>query len=328
MDEKGIGRACQGIVKLDFAQRKIGSAGSVVRRIRTRLCKDSRAVPYAAQKPRHSAGAAVRFCLKWSRLESGHIIFHTLSGIHLLARRQLDATLLSRQGEPVLSEDDEEIPEYLKALEVRGKVVQEDNFGPEDVAWTGTDGTLDPDELIQQMGREHRTPLFQVVRAMIAGHQPGMRQHELEGLTRKVCDQISGQSRPGTTDVDDGPLLLEIAHRYHTALYDAGEWPTGIVPLQPIVRDVVSEFGNAHRKHRMPDTENLAKALGRKFKKEKDLWLSRATTEDPLYAPNRFNDLKLLINGLRLLAEAGVPLEIHQVRPTKRPTGEGGDKSP
>lgn len=43
--------------------------GGAVRLIRTRLCKDSDAVPYAAQRPRHSARAAVRFCLKWSRLE-------------------------------------------------------------------------------------------------------------------------------------------------------------------------------------------------------------------------------------------------------------------
>ncbi|WP_205123496.1 serine hydrolase domain-containing protein [Marimonas lutisalis] len=35
-----------------------------VRRIRTRLCKDSDAVPHAAQRSRHSARAADRFCLK------------------------------------------------------------------------------------------------------------------------------------------------------------------------------------------------------------------------------------------------------------------------
>ncbi|WP_425433975.1 LysR family transcriptional regulator [Lutimaribacter saemankumensis] len=40
-----------------------------VRLIRTRLCQDSDTVPYAAQRLRHSARAAVLFCLKWSRLE-------------------------------------------------------------------------------------------------------------------------------------------------------------------------------------------------------------------------------------------------------------------
>lgn len=39
------------------------------RLIRTSLHKDSRPVPYAAQRPRHSARAAVRLALKMARLE-------------------------------------------------------------------------------------------------------------------------------------------------------------------------------------------------------------------------------------------------------------------
>ena len=38
-----------------------------VRRMRTSLCKDSEAVPYAAPRPRHSARAAARLSLKLSR---------------------------------------------------------------------------------------------------------------------------------------------------------------------------------------------------------------------------------------------------------------------
>jgi hypothetical protein len=39
------------------------------RLIRTRLCKDSEAAPYVAQRPRHSARAAARLSLKLVRLE-------------------------------------------------------------------------------------------------------------------------------------------------------------------------------------------------------------------------------------------------------------------
>lgn len=40
-----------------------------VRQIRTGLVKDSRAAPYATPRPRHSARAAARFCLKMAREE-------------------------------------------------------------------------------------------------------------------------------------------------------------------------------------------------------------------------------------------------------------------
>jgi len=38
-----------------------------VRRMRTSLCNDDEAVPYAAPRPRHSARAAVRLSLNFSR---------------------------------------------------------------------------------------------------------------------------------------------------------------------------------------------------------------------------------------------------------------------
>ena len=43
--------------------------GGAARRIRTSLTKGSMAVPYAAQRPRHSARAAARLALKRCRLE-------------------------------------------------------------------------------------------------------------------------------------------------------------------------------------------------------------------------------------------------------------------
>ena len=38
-----------------------------VRRMRTSLCYDSGTVSYSAQRPRHSARAALRDCLNWER---------------------------------------------------------------------------------------------------------------------------------------------------------------------------------------------------------------------------------------------------------------------
>ena len=225
-----------------------------------------------------------------------------------------------------MAENKDEIPEYLKEIKARGPLKLDDRFGPEDVVWIGEDGELDPDELIAQEGREYRSPLFQVVRALVAGHQSKLPQHELEAKVRTVCDEIIGNSNPGRSDVDDGPLLLEIAHRYHETLHAAGKWPGGSVPVKPIVREVVLEHGKTHRQNRMPAEVSLVRTLVNKFNKDKDLWLSRATTEGRYYNPSRMHDINRLRTGLRMLADAGVSLDISQVGPTTRPN-DPGDKT-
>lgn len=218
-------------------------------------------------------------------------------------------------GETDMAEQDEKLPEYLKGQSYDN----DDNSGPEDVVWTGSNGELDPDGLVRKRGWEHRSPLYQVIRALIAGHQPGLSAHDLEGLTRRVSEQITGDVKPGNSDDDDSPLLMEIAYRYHAALYQQGKWPYGSVPLNPIVREVVVEHGKTYRGAKMPAEDSLVQSLVRKFKKDPDLWLSRATTDDPYYSPGRMDDIRSLKKALQLLEEAGLKADLHRIKPSSRP---------
>jgi len=52
----------------NYLEIKNGVLGGV-RQMQTSLCKDSKADPYAAPRPRHSARAAARLSLKFVRLE-------------------------------------------------------------------------------------------------------------------------------------------------------------------------------------------------------------------------------------------------------------------
>jgi len=52
------------IVFQSSGNRSHSKGGGAVSRIRTRLCRGSKTVPYGAQRTRHSARAAVRFSLK------------------------------------------------------------------------------------------------------------------------------------------------------------------------------------------------------------------------------------------------------------------------
>lgn len=214
-----------------------------------------------------------------------------------------------------MTEKEKELPEYLKGQSYDN----DDNFGPEDVVWTGSDGELDPDGLVLEKGWEHRNPLYQVIRALIAGHQPNLLAQELESLTRRVCAQITGDAKSGISDDDDSPLLLEIGYRYHAALYEQDKRPSGSVPLKPIVREVVVEHGRTHRGAKMSAEDSLVETLVRKFKKDPDLWLSRATTDDPYYSPGRMDDIRSLKKALQLLGKAGVKADLQKIKPSSRP---------
>lgn len=219
---------------------------------------------------------------------------------------------------------DDNIPEYLKALKEESLTESHDNFGPEDVVWVGSDGDIDPDELVAIEGREFHTALFQVLRALVAGHQPDLSPEELARVTKVIQNKIVGKAKDGNSEYDDGPLLMEIAHRYHNELYQAGKWPSGTVPLKPIVRCVVQEFGQAHRGQKWPNEESLISKLSRNFKKDRDLWLSRVTTDDPYFAPERFEEVKTIRKALSLLARVGVLVDIEKIRATTRPDKASG----
>ncbi len=216
--------------------------------------------------------------------------------------------------------DPENVPEYLKRLPPDTPRVGAGNFDHTDVVWGGKDGSLDPDDIIAGHGREYDAPLLQVLRALVAAHHTDLDERGVAVLTREICRKITGTSASkGRPIDDDSAMLMEIAYRYHEALYAEGQWPNGTVPLKPIVREVHKDFGAEHLDGRILDAESHIKILTRKFTKDRDIWLSRVTTDDRNYDPTRLQNIEKLKTGLCLLSEAGVRVDIEQVEPTTRP---------
>jgi hypothetical protein len=235
-------------------------------------------------------------------------------GTRLLADRQLDATLPLQQGEQVLVEDDDEIPEYLKALQAGDKVGREDNFGPEDVVWTGEDRKLDPDEILAEGGRDPTPPLQLLLAALIRGHTSNATENEITSRLRKALAAITGEPSSGRPPVDHHDALLEIAWRYHVARYES--LPDGKVDLRPIVTAVVDEFFSDVPTRRNITTQSYVEKLEDKFNAERDLLLVRATMDHDW---NRMDDIKKLKRALTILEELGIPVDLSVARPRRRP---------
>ena len=217
-------------------------------------------------------------------------------------------------------------PEYLKTFKKSESAAVPDNFDHTDLVWTGASSfddsastadddehTVDPDALMAHHGWDFRSPLQQVLTALVAGNRPTLDAHEQQTLVREIENKLLGSAKRGPPEKDDSALLLEVASRYHAAFVEG----QGALPaLLPICEKVVEEY----RKDlgREGSDENLPKTLVRKFEKHRDLWLARSTTGDGYYAPERMNQIHKLVAGLTLLQETGVGLDLSRISPSKR----------
>jgi len=192
-----------------------------------------------------------------------------------------------------------------------------DNFDHTDVVWTGINGSLDPDDLIEERGWDLRSPLEQILFSLIAGYQRDIIYKELKDLVRKVSSLITGEKRRGNAAKDDGALLLEVARRWHKEFFEIGRKDP---ELAPICRGVVTDYDSEVRSVENFDIENISKVLERKFKEDRDLWLVRATAGDGYYAPERMDDIKRIKFALKALQDVGVAVDLARVRPTMPPS--------
>ncbi|WP_157403894.1 hypothetical protein [Paracoccus sp. N5] len=192
-----------------------------------------------------------------------------------------------------------------------------DNFDHTDLVWTGINGSLDPDDFIEERGWDFRSPLEQILFALIAGYQRDAKCKELKDLVRKVSSLITGEKDRGNALKDDGALLLEIARRWHKEYFELGRREP---KLAPICRGVVTDYASEVRGAEYFDIENISKVLERKFKEDRDLWLVRATAGDGYYAPERMNGIDRIKFALTSLQDAGVAVDLERVRPTMPPS--------
>src|SRR5690606_22860814 len=139
---------------------------------------------------------------------------------------------------------------------------------------------------------------------------------DLQSLARKVSSLISGKKKKGNAVKDDGPLLLEIARRWHKEFIE-GNWKDP--ELLPICRDVVIEYAQSIRGVENFNIDNISKVLSRKFDEDRDLWLARATAGDGYYAPERMDDIRKIKLSLKILQDVGVLVDLTRVNPTMPP---------
>ncbi len=202
---------------------------------------------------------------------------------------------------------DDAIPEYLRKMAKEGPIKLQDSFGPEDLVWTGEDGQLDPEELIAEHGFEPETSLEVILMALVKGHSPDIEHDALLQRLKTAKAGIIGSVLSGRGEVDDHRILKEVAweyfKRFHELRRSAGNRKK--VKLAPVVRSVIeTQFPELH-KLRNIDPENLYKLIERKFKKDKDIILVRATLDDDW---DRFSQPKMR-KAIEAIAQLQIPID-------------------
>lgn len=136
-------------------------------------------------------------------------------------------------------DEEDGIPEYLEKLMKSGPIKTEDGFGPEDIAWTGRQGELDPDGIIDEYSQDPFNLLQLLLMAPIRGHVPDASSQKVLSRTQKAHSAITGEKpRRGAIERDYHDLLLEVAWRYFEALI-ANNMTDMNIEIQPIVRSVL-----------------------------------------------------------------------------------------
>jgi hypothetical protein len=203
-------------------------------------------------------------------------------------------------------QNDEDIPEYLKDFEHKP---QSDGFGPEDIAWTGLDGSVDPENIIREQGHDPKTPLEVLLKALIMGHTPDADLDSAAGRLRTALGAITDGPRRGRPEQDDYDALMRIAWRYHVAVYETQ--PKRREPeLRPIVRNVVEAYFVDVPNQRNITLESYIEGLENKFIKEKDILLSRVTTDEDW---DRMDIAKRLHSVFSQLSELGIQIQTSEL---------------
>ncbi|WP_282182503.1 hypothetical protein [Aliiroseovarius marinus] len=206
-----------------------------------------------------------------------------------------------------MTDAEEEMPEYLAKLSANKHPINEDNFGPDDQVWTGEDGSLDPDDVIEKEGREKSTALEMIVVALILGHTPSATEQEIQDRLKQAIKAIKGVSKSGRREQDDDYALLEISWRVHEAKFHA-EGQT--VQLRPIVKAVVDEYFEQIPARRNIEPQSYIEKLEDKFNVRKDWYLARATTDNDW---GRFDSVKPIKAVLSALEALGIQVDASTV---------------
>ena len=204
----------------------------------------------------------------------------------------------------------EPVPDYMQGHAGRGV----ENLGPEDCAWLGKDGNIDPDEILKANGYDPDPPLELILGAIIDAHPAkDSRQDRLEN----ALEALTGVKRKrGMNSKNDYDLLLQIAWEYHVAHLNGEEYETEVAPIAKRVIERLPP--NDPRKPRA-GLISVIRRLVRKFNKDRDLLLTRATSQMDWF---RMHDVNAIRDVVKKIEELGIPANVGSVKPRLFPADE------
>jgi hypothetical protein len=220
----------------------------------------------------------------------------------------------------------EEIPAFMKA-DSSGM----DKWGPDDLPWMGDKGDLDVEQLLAEPGYDPPSPLEYILLAVIDGNpvQPAPERKSTkprkqspnkrdsgsrstrEGRLETALAALTGTIRRkrGMDEKDDYELLLQIAWKYHCLFWTNGNKPAEI---DPIVRACIEPLPSKDPRVQMAKTSSVVARLRKKFLKNKDLYLVRATEQRNIERMDRLKDLEAILKRMEKL---GIRLDLGALRP-------------
>ena len=191
------------------------------------------------------------------------------------------------------------------------------DFDPEDLIWTGNDGSVDPTTVVVEEGYTQSGALEIILLSIIEGHPVGQRSNKDRLAVALEALVGTPRSKRGNKAKDDDDLLLEIAWRFfcaHVAALKASQdngSEAQLPDVAPIVEDVVATLDSGDpRQVAVPDS--VVRRLRRKFNKRRDVLLSRVTLEDD--AP-RMERLRVIDKVLHDLQAIGIDVNRRVLRP-------------
>jgi hypothetical protein len=173
------------------------------------------------------------------------------------------------------------------------------------LVWIGENLDRDPYEIIEKRGNG-LFPLATIVRAIILAHPSA--KGTVESRIRRALEALTGRHLrrgPPPNDLDD-QLISAIARQYFEKFVKSRRDDLSAPQITTLVHQFVEALDPEHPALKTEKT-SLKKRLERKFRKDKDWYLSRVTTQTMW---KHIHYEKNLTKVVELLDWLGIPVEL------------------
>jgi len=188
------------------------------------------------------------------------------------------------------------------------------NLDHSDAIWMGLiigdgkDELVNPEEILARYGYFRESPLEQLVLRLIdaAGWKDAAQR---EKRLRKAISAISGRRMTKRPNYEEYYLLIEIAKEFFKSYFEGDKNEPELKPI------IAAALPRQRKKIKHGTPQSQIDDLARKFNRDRDLLLVRATTGpdwDPLDRDNRMR------RAAEALAELGVPIAVGYSAPPSK----------